>query len=250
LRHLNQSFSNLLSSNNFFYYSIDRNRNLNRHNDLPLNLDYIRDLNRLSYDFLHFNLSWNFLHQGDWYLSDNLFGYDLLLHLWHKYCFLYHSVNWSFDLHIHILYHFNFFDDLFYHWNMNNLFNLSNHLSDHFSLHYLFNYLRNFNHFFHYSWDYYNLFDDFLNLNNFRNFNHLFDHFLYNHSNLFDSIDYGWNFNDFFFNLFYYLWHFHVHIHKLLYLNYHWLSHNKRLFDEYLFNVNRLYSRNYGFFNN
>jgi hypothetical protein len=50
--------------------------------------------------------------------------------------------------------------------------------------------------------------------------------------------------------LFYYLWHFHVHIHKLLYLNYHWLSHNKRLFDEYLFNVNRLYSRNYGFFNN
>lgn len=144
--------------------------------------------------------------------------------------FINNTIDWLFNLNVHIFYNFYFNNLLLNDWNLNHSFNISNDNFLDFLFDNLLYDLRYLDNFFNHSWNDHNFLNNFFNLNNFWHFNHLLNDFVNLNSHFLDSVYVSWNFNNFFLNILYRLRYLHIMIDNFLNFNKfrlsddHWVS--------------------------
>lgn len=220
---LNNLLDDFGDGNDFFNYFLSWDWDLDWNDDLPFNFDHLRIVDCNVDDFLHLDVTRNFLYHFDNFFNDNFVVDDLFFVFWNLNKFINNSFNDFLDLNVYVFGNLHFHDFVLNHWNLNNSFNffnffLNDDLGDN-----PFHDLRNLNDFLNNSRNDDNFLYDFLDLYNFGNLDHLFDDFLDWNFNFLYPVNVLDHLNNLFLNVFDGLWNINVMVYDSLDFDSFWL---------------------------
>ena len=219
LGNLHYLFNDFSDRNNFLNYFFSWNRDLNWHNNLPINLDDLSTFDGEVNYFFNLNSPWYFLDNFNHLLDNDLIVNYLLFIFGHFYEFINDSLHDSFYFNIDIFRNLNFHNFVLNHWDLND------------SLHFFYFFLDDnfWNHSLNNLGDFHNFLNDsrhnndflhyFLYFDHFGNLHHFLNNFFNRNFNFFNSVNVSDHFDYLLFDIFDWLRDIYVVVHYFLHLH-------------------------------
>lgn len=226
---LNNFLDSFSHRHKLLYNAVNWNRNFNWDNNLFFNLDYLRDLHLIIYDFLNRDVSGYFLDNLNDLLDKISIIHNSFLHCLKLNHLIDDFFNDSVDLNVDILFDLDFFDSFLDNRNLHNFLNFFNSFFNNDFWNHSFNYLRYLNDFLDDSRYHNHFFNNFFDFNYFGYLDHFLDNLFNRHFDFFDSVNMPQNFHYLFFNVFDGFRYLDVVINNLFHLNSFRLANNNRV---------------------